>query len=104
MLDLLEDQIDVVPEIHSDVGCHLIVSASAGVQRFALLADSVGERGFDVHVNILKLNGPREDTGFDVGSDFVQASDNGLGGRIADNAAAAQHGGMGHGAVDVEQC
>ena len=74
------------------------------LQRFALLADSVSERSFDVHVNILKLNGPLEDTGFDICSDFVQAFDNGLGSLITDNTAPAQHGGMSHGAVDVEQC
>ena len=103
MPDLFQDQVDIVPEIHSDIGCDLIVSASAGVQGFALLANPVCERSFDVHVNILKLNGPIEDTGFDICSDFVQAGDNGLGGLTVDNAASPQHCGMSHGPFDVEQ-
>ena len=57
--------------IHTDIQCHLIVAAAAGMQAFADITDTADEDGFHVHVDILCFFVKCNLAGFDIGEDFL---------------------------------
>ena len=65
------------PEPH--VRCDLVISASAGVQPSAGVADRVRQRRLDVHVDVFFAFVPVELTPFDRGADRFEATDDFVG-------------------------
>ncbi len=91
----------LVTQPQADIGGHLVVPGTAGVQFLAGDADLVGEPRFNVHVHVFQGNGPLEFAGFDLFLDFRQAIDDGVALFLGEHAYLRQHGGVGLGAEDV---
>ena len=53
------------PEVQAQVGRHLVVSGSSGVQFFTHVADAADQGGFDIHVHVFQLGPPAEFSGGD---------------------------------------
>ena len=95
------DGIDLVAHIQTDVGGHLVIARTPGVQFLARHADAARELRLDVHVHIFQRHGPLEAPCHDVLADSLQPGDDVLHFLRAQNADLAEHGGVGDGAIDV---
>ena len=87
--------------IQTGVHRHLVISAAGGVETLARIADALGEHGFDVHVDVLVVQGELHTIPFDLGEDGLETVDDLLRLVLLDDALPAQHGGVRHGALDV---
>ena len=87
--------------IQTGVHRHLVISAAGGVEALARIADALGEHGFDVHVDVLVVQGELHTIPFDLGEDGLETVDDLLRLVLLDDALPAQHGGVRHGALDV---
>ncbi|MND45824.1 hypothetical protein D3C80_366880 [compost metagenome] len=99
--DFLDDGIDFIAQPQADVGGHLVVAATTGVQLLAGDADAVGQARLDVHVHVFQVHAPVEVAGLDLALDLLQAVDDGIAFRFVEHADLCQHGGVGDGAHDV---
>ncbi|MOA04207.1 hypothetical protein D3C78_1237510 [compost metagenome] len=99
--DFAEDHVDLVAQPQADVGGHLVVAATPGVQLLAGDADAVGQTRLDVHVHVFQIDAPVELAGLDLGLDLLQAGDDGVALGGAQHAGLLQHGGVGDGTHDV---
>ncbi|MCY1421274.1 hypothetical protein D9M71_369240 [compost metagenome] len=99
--DFGEDDVDLVAQPQADVGGHLVVARTAGVQLLAGDADAVGQACLDVHVHVFQVDAPVEAAGLDFALDLLQAVDDGVALGVGQHADLGQHGGMGDGAHDV---
>jgi hypothetical protein len=70
--ELRVDRIDRVAHPQAEIGRHLVVAAARGVQTLARLADTLGQAGLDVHVDVLEGGLEHETSGLDVGGDRLQ--------------------------------
>ena len=91
-LDLAQDEVDLVAQVQSNVGGHLVVAAAAGVQLLAGDANAVGQARLDVHVHVFQVDAPLETAGLDLGQDLRQSRDNGVALGIRQHAHFRQHG------------
>ena len=99
--DFCQDQVDLVAQPQADVGGHLVVAATAGVQFFAGNADAVGQTRLDVHVHVFQVDAPVELAGLDLALDLLEAGFDGVALIHSQDADLGQHGGVGDGAKDV---
>ena len=87
--------------VHADIQCNLVVTAAAGVQAFAYVADTADEDGFHVHVDIFCFFVEGHLACFDISQDFLQCFDDQFCVSSGDDALFAQHFRMGHAACDI---
>ena len=99
--DLCGDSVDRVAHPQPEVGRHLIVAAARGMQALAGFTDALGQPRLDVHVDIFKRGGKREQSGFDFRPYPLQAVAYRHHIRTADHPGLAKHGGMREGTLDV---
>jgi hypothetical protein len=100
-LDQQQDVVNRIAQVKADVGGHLVVARSAGVQALAGVANERGQALLDVEVHILEVDRPFELAGLDFfGDDGHAALDVGqVGG--GDDALFGQHAGVGERTADV---
>ena len=71
------------------------------MQALARVADAVGEHGFNVHVDVLVIQGELHAVAVDLRQNLAQARDDFFCLVFLDNALLPQHGRVGNGALDV---
>src|SRR5690606_34125648 len=98
---LFGNHVDFVPQVQADVGGHLVIPATTGVQLLAGDADAVGQPGFDVHVYVFHAYGPFEATGFDVFLRAFEPLDDLVSLGIGEHTHFRQHGGVSNGAGNI---
>jgi hypothetical protein len=97
----LQHVVDGRAHVQADVGGHLVVARTAGVQALAGVADQLGQAFFDVQVDVFQVEQPFELAGVDFGADLRHAALD-LGAVLrADDALGGQHFGVGQRALDV---
>ena len=96
-LDLADFPAQVQPQIHG----HLIIPAAAGVQALAGIADALGQKGFNIHMDILRIHGKFHLAAFDVSQQVLQALMDGGHIVFGNDAGIAQHLGMGQRALNI---
>jgi hypothetical protein len=64
--DLRRQPVDRIAYPKAEIRRHLIVAAARGVQSATGLADTLGEAGLYVHVDVLERHVEREATGLDL--------------------------------------
>ena len=100
-LDQDEDVVDRIAQVKADVGCHLVVARTAGVQALAGIANDRGQALLDVQVHVFQVERPYElarlDFFRDDGHAALDVSQVGGG----DDALLGQHAGVGQRAADV---
>src|SRR5690606_18790322 len=95
------NQIDLVAQPQANVGGHLVVARTAGVQFLASDADAIGQPCLDVHVHVFERHRPLELTALDFALDGGQTVDDGITLGFGEHASLGQHGGVGDGAANV---
>ena len=96
-----QDQVDFIAQPQADIGGHLVVTATTGVQFLAGHTDTVGEAGLDIHVHVFQVDAPVERTGFDLTADGGQAVNDAVALGVGQHADFGQHRRVGDGAHDV---
>ena len=69
-----EQAVDIVAQVETDVGRHLVVARTAGMQAFARVADFGGEGFFDVEVDVFQIQRPAELSGVNFGENLGHAA------------------------------
>ena len=93
-----------IPEIHLEVGGHLVVPAPAGVQFASGGTDDIGEFHLDVGVDVLQGVVHLEVSAFEGSGQLTEPSGDGVGILLGDDLAGFQHAHVGEGAHDVIEC
>ena len=86
-----DDFVDLGAQVKADVGGNLVVAAAAGVQALARVADELREACFDVEVNVLEFELPKEFFGFDLVGDLGHAAADVGEVLLGDDAAGGEH-------------
>ena len=55
-----KQRINPAPHIKADIGGHLIIARTPGMQTLARITDQIGQTLFDIHMHILKRDRPRK--------------------------------------------
>ena len=88
------NRVRLVTQIHADIQRHLIVTAAAGMQTLADIADPGNQDGFNVHMNILGVNHKLDLAVLDIAPDFAQRFYDQFRIGLGDNPLPPQHLGM----------
>ena len=97
----VDDGVRLAPGVEAKIGGHLVVARPAGMELLARFADPLGERGLDVHVDVLERRGPLEAAGFDIRLDPAEAGHDGIPLVRLDDPDLGEHGGVRYGPRDV---
>ena len=93
--------VDLVADPKPQIGGDLVVSAAAGVELAADVADAVDERPLDVHVDVFQFLAERECAGGDLVLDLLQAGDNLMSLVVGKDPDLGEHQSVGDRAADV---
>jgi hypothetical protein len=101
-LDAGHDAVDRVAQVEADVGRHLVVARTPGMQPLAGVADFRGQRGLDVEMDVLLVQRPAELPGADFGLQFGHAAPDRLEVILGQDADMVQHGGVRQRTLNIE--
>jgi hypothetical protein len=95
------DGVDFVAQVQADIGCHLIVARTAGMQPFADISNDLDEAGLDVHVDVFEGDRPLQFAGLDLLAYLREPGHDGTGFVARQHTDMAEHARMGDGALNV---
>ena len=99
--DLAVEVIDDAPDIQPEIGGHLIVARARGVQLARNRPDQLLEPRLHRHMDVFIFAAELEAALLDLGTDGIEPRDDGLGLLVRENAAGAEHVGMGLACADI---
>src|SRR5262249_48921238 len=97
----LVELVDLRTDIETEIGRHLVVARARRVQPPGGRPDQFGEPRLDVHMNILERPLEAEPALLDLFQDVVEPANDLAGVLLGDDAAPAQHPGMGLARQDI---
>ena len=95
------DAIDRAAAVEPQIGSHLIVAAAGGVELAAGVAETGGQRRFNMEVDIFLGGGELKAAGADLLADLLKHSRDLLRLGLGDQAGVGEHGRVGDRAVDI---